>query len=214
VALTKRQWEVLDYVAGFIQKNNYSPSYDEIAGGLDLASLATVHKHLTTLCAKGYLKRGVNQSRSLDLGPKYYSDQKRRRQERAPKPAPPLEYPLQGRIAAGQPIEAAENTESVSFSDHAGDPNVFALQVRGESMVDDHILDGDYVLVERSAEARDGDIVVALVGGVETTLKRFYREPDGMARLQPANAAMEPIRVPLSDVQIQGRVLAVHRKYR
>jgi repressor LexA len=214
VALTKRQWEVLNCVAGFIQAHNYSPSYDEIAESLQLASLATVHKHLTTLCAKGYLRRGANQSRSLDLGPQYYSDQKRRRQERAPEPAPPLEYPLQGRIAAGRPIEAVENTESVSFSDHAGDPNVFALQVRGESMIEDHILDGDYVLVERSPEARDGDIVVALVGGAETTLKRFYREPHGMARLQPANAAMQPIHVPLSDVQIQGRVLAVHRKYR
>jgi repressor LexA len=212
VALTRRQRQVLDYVAGFIQKNGYSPSYDEIADGMGLASLATVHKHLTSLCNKAYLKRGANQSRSLDLGTQYYSDQKRQRQSRAAAPMP--EVPLMGRIAAGRPIEAAQNAESLSFADFLGSPNVFSLQVQGESMIDDHILSGDYVLVERTQQARDGEIVVALVGGAETTLKRFYREPGGMARLQPANASMQPIRVPLSDVQIQGRVLAVHRKYR
>ena len=213
VALTLRQKQVLDYVAGFIQKRGYSPSYDEIADGMDLASLATVHKHLTSLCNKGYLRRGVNQSRSLDLGPQYYADQKRQRQERL-RAAPAPEVPLLGRIAAGRPIEAAENAEPLSFSEFLGAPHVYALQVHGESMIDDHILSGDYVLVERTAEARDGEIIVALVGGSETTLKRFYREPGGMARLQPANAAMKPIRVPLSDLRIQGRVLAVHRKYR
>lgn len=213
LALTRRQRQVLDYVAGFIQKNGYSPSYDEIADGMGLASLATVHKHLTSLCNKGYLKRGVNQSRSLDLGQQYYSDQKRQRQGRA-SAAATAEVPLLGRIAAGRPMEAPENPESLSFADFLGSPNVYSLQVQGESMVEDHILSGDYVLVERTERARDGDIVVALVSGAETTLKRFYREPGGVARLQPANAAMQPIRVPLSDVRIQGRVLAVHRKYR
>ena len=213
VALTRRQRQVLDYVADFIQKNGYSPSYDEIASGMDLASLATVHKHVTTLCNKGYLKRGVNQSRSLDLGPEYQADVRRRKLERARQPAPSLDLPLEGRIAAGQPIEAPENRESLSFSDFLGNPRVYALQVHGESMIDDHILSGDYVLVENTTEARDGDIVVALVGASDTTLKRFYREPGGMARLQPANAAMKPIRVPLSELRIQGRVLAVHRKY-
>ena len=213
MALTRRQRQVLDYVADFIQKQGYSPSYDEIAEGMDLASLATVHKHLTTLCAKGYLKRGINQSRSLDLGPQYYADQKRQRQERALKP-PPLEIPLEGRIAAGRLLEAEANRETLSFADFQGNPHLYALEVHGESMLDDHILSGDYVLVERTDQVRDGEIVVALVGGRETTLKRFYREPDGMARLQPANAVMEPIRVPLSDLQIQGRVVAVHRKYR
>jgi repressor LexA len=212
VALTKRQRQVLDYVADFIQKHGYSPSYDEIGEGMGLASLATVHKHLTTLCHKGYLKRGVNQSRSLDLGPQYYSDLKRRRREHAF--TAPLELPLLGKIAAGKPMEAPETPESLSFSDFQDNARMFALQVQGESMIDDHILSGDYVLVERTEEVRDGDIVVALVGGAETTLKRFYREPGGMARLQPANAAMKPIRVPLSEVRIQGRVLAVHRKYK
>ena len=214
MALTRRQRQVVDYVARFIQEHGYSPSYDEIADGMGLASLATVHKHLIALCNKGYLKRGINQSRSLDLGPQYYSDQRRQRQERALRPAPPPEVPLLGRIAAGKPIEALESPEALSFSDFLGSPNVYSLQVQGESMVDDHILSGDYVLVERTEEARDGEIVVALVGGAETTLKRFYREPGGLARLQPANAAMKPIRVPLREVRIQGRVLAVHRKYR
>ncbi len=214
MALTRRQRQVLDYVAGFIQKQGYSPSYDEIAAGMDLASLATVHKHLTTLCNKGYLKRGINQSRSLDLGSQYYTDLRRQRQDRALKPSPSPEVSLEGRIAAGRPIEAAANRESLSFSDFLNNPRVYALQVHGESMIDDHILSGDYVLVERTSEVRDGEIVVALVGGSETTLKRFYREPDGTARLQPANAAMKPIRVPLENLEIQGRVLAVHRKYR
>ncbi len=210
--VTKRQKQVVDCVAGFIQKHGYSPSYEEIAGEMGLASLATVHKHVTTLCAKGYLTRGPNQSRSLDLGPQYYSDRRKQRHQRAVAPSP--ELPLEGRIAAGRPLEASRNPESLSFGDFLGKPNVFALEVRGESMIDEHILSGDYVLVERTEQARDGELVVALVGGSETTLKRFYREPDGMARLQPANAAMEPIRVPLVDLQIQGRVLAVHRKYR
>lgn len=214
MALTRRQREVLDYVAGFIQKRGYSPSFEEIAEGMDLASLATVHKHLTSLCAKNYLRRGANQSRSLDLGPQYYTDQRRQRQNRAARTAPIPEVPLLGRIAAGRPLEASENPESLSFSDFLGSPDVFALQVHGESMIEDSILSGDYVLVERIQEPHDGDIVVALVGDTETTLKRFYREPGGMARLQPANAAMKPIRVPLGDLRIQGRVLAVHRKYR
>ncbi len=211
MALTKKQRQVLDAVAGFMTRNGYSPSYEEIAEAMGLASLATVHKHLTTLCNKGYLKRGANQSRSLELGTQYYADRRRQRQERAMMPA--LDLPLEGRIAAGKLVEAEANAESLSFADFAGNPKVFALEVSGESMVDDHILSGDYVLVEKTEQARDGEIVVALVGS-ETTLKRFYREPNGMARLQPANAAMEPIRVPLGDLKIQGRVLAVHRKYR
>jgi len=213
MALTRRQRQVLDCVAGFIRERGYSPSYDEIGESMGLASLATVHKHLTALCNKGFLTRGVNQSRSLDIAPQYYADQRRRRQERAWQPAPSPELPLLGRIAAGRPVEAPQQTESVSFSDFLGNPRVHALEVSGESMIEDHILSGDYVLIERTEEPHDGDIVVALVEG-ETTLKRFYREPGGMARLQPANAAMSPLRLPLSELQIQGRVLAVHRRYR
>jgi repressor LexA len=125
-----------------------------------------------------------------------------------------MEIPLLGRIAAGAPVEAAEQRETLNFADYAGHGNTYALEVRGESMIDDHICDGDAILLERAAEVRDGDIVVALVGGSETTLKRFYREPGDMVRLQPANTALRPILVPAKEVQIQGRLLAVLRKYR
>jgi repressor LexA len=206
MALTRRQKEVLDFIADFVHQNGYSPSYEEIAAGLRLASLATVHKHITALDAKHYLKRSYNQSRSLEVSPKYVQEQKRF--EVAP------QIPLMGRIAAGAPVEAIESQASIEFSDFAGNPNVFALEVRGDSMIDDHICDGDYVLVEKTAEARDGEIVVALVGGADATLKRFFHEPNGMARLQPANSVMEPIYVPLAELQIQGRLMAVLRKYR
>jgi repressor LexA len=208
MALTRRQKQVLDFIEGFLKDNGYSPSYEEIARGLDLASLATVHKHIAALEAKHYLKRGFNQSRSLELAPKYFHELRRQR------PNAGLEIPLVGRIAAGSPVEAVAGTERLDLADFAGQENVFALEVRGDSMVEDHILSGDLVLVESTPQARDGDIVVALVRGSETTLKRFFRESDTVARLQPANAAMEPILVPLSELTIQGRVLAVLRKYR
>ena len=210
MALTKRQKEFLDFLAGFLEQKGYSPSYEEIAEGLNLASLATVHKHIQALEAKHYLKRGFNQSRSIDLAPKYFQEE-RKRQESG---LSAFEIPLVGRIAAGAPVEAVAGRDALNLGEFLADENLYALEVRGQSMIEDHICDGDVVLVERGARVKDGDIVVALVGGEETTLKRFYREPDGVARLQPANAAMPPIRVPLADLQIQGRVLAVLRKYR
>ena len=209
MALTKRQKQVVDFIAGFVSRQGYSPSYEEIARGLGLASLATVHKHITALETKGYVKRGFNQSRSLEMGPRY--QQELRRQGAVP---PVLEIPLLGRIAAGAPVEAVENRGTLNFADFAGNPGTFALEVRGESMIEDHICDGDVILLERVEEARDGDIVVALVAGSDTTLKRFYREAGGKVRLQPANAALGPIVIPASEVQIQGRLLAVLRKYR
>lgn len=124
------------------------------------------------------------------------------------------EIPLAGRIAAGTPVEAIEGQDTLQFADFAGKGDTFALQVSGESMIEDHIMNGDYVLVERAQQAQDGEVVVALVDGREATLKRFYHEPGGRIRLQPANAAMQPILVDASSVQIQGRVLAVLRKYK
>lgn len=208
MVLTRRQKEVLDFILRFLEENGYSPSYEEVAGGLGLASLATVHKHILALEAKGYLRRGFNQSRSLEVSPKYVEEVRRQRA------AVRYEVPLAGRIAAGAPVEAYQGTETLNFADFVGHRDTFALQVRGESMIDDHILDGDYVLIERATEVADGDVVVALVDGAETTLKRYYREPGGMVRLQPANAAMAPIYLPAERVQIQGRLLAVLRKYR
>ena len=209
MALTKRQKEVLDFIADFVDEHGYSPSYDEVAQGLDLASLATVHKHIQALESRGYLKRSFNQSRSLDVAPKYM--QERRRRGAVPRPA---EVPLSGRIAAGAPVEAIAGQETLQFSDFTGKGETFALEVSGESMIEDHICSGDFVLVERTGDAKDGEIVVALVNGSEATLKRLYREPNGRIRLQPANSAMGPIFVDAADLQIQGRVLAVLRKYK
>ena len=213
MALTKRQHEVLEFIAQFLADHEYSPSFEEIADGLGLASIATVHKHLTALESKGYLKRSFNQSRALELAPKYYKEQRVHRREAAMREPRGVQTPLLGVIAAGRPIETYSQPETLAFPEFAGSRNVYALKVRGESMIDDHIVEGDYVLVEQTDRVRNGEIVVALVDGSETTLKRFYLEPDGTVRLQPANAAMEPIRVPAAQVEIQGRVLAVHRKY-
>jgi repressor LexA len=207
MALTRRQKEVVDFIAQFVDENGFSPSFEEIAQALKLASLATVHKHISALQTKNYLTRGHNQSRSVDIAPKYLVERQRMRKQQS------LEVPLLGRIAAGQPVESVAERATLSFSDFLGHSDTYALEVRGDSMIEDHICDGDMILVERSNEAHDGDIVVALVGGSETTLKRLYREPGNRLRLQPANSRMKPIYVKADDVQIQGRLLAVLRKY-
>jgi repressor LexA len=173
---------------------------------MGLRSLATVHKHITNLERKGLLKRDYNRSRSIDLLPVKGIPRSR------PKPPEALRLPLMGRIAAGRPVETFENPESIGLEDITRSKEVFVLEVRGDSMQDEHIVDGDYVMVERAKNARDGEIVVALVEGAETTLKRFYREGPKV-RLQPANAMMAPIMVPAAAVQIQGRVIGVLRKY-
>lgn len=200
MSITRRQKEVLDFISGFVERNGYSPSFEEIAHGLNLRSLATVHKHITNLQEKGMLQRAHNRSRSIDVMPPPQTSSHNH------------ELPLLGRIAAGQPLEAVETAESISMSDIVGDREVFALQVRGDSMRDEHIVDGDYVFVERVSTAHEGDIIVALVRGSETTLKRYYVE-GSRVRLQPSNAEMAPIYVPASQVAIQGRVLGVMRKY-
>jgi repressor LexA len=204
MALTRRQRQVYDFIAGFVQAHGYSPSFEEIGEGLGLSSLATVHKHISNLEAKGLLKRGFNRSRSIDVLPP------RGRMKQALALSQSL--PLVGRIAAGRPLEAIENPESISLTDFTQAKDVFVLEVRGDSMQEEHIVNGDYVLVERAATAHNGEIVVALVAGADATLKRFYKE-GARVRLQPANNAMQPILVPARDVQIQGRVIGVLRKY-
>jgi len=200
MAITRRQKEVLDFLTQFVQQNGYSPSYEEIARGLELSSLATVHKHISNLQAKGLLQRAHNRSRSIDVLP---ARSTRRPTER---------LPLMGRIAAGQPVEAIESAETISLGEIIGNREVFALEVRGESMRDEHIVSGDYVLVERTRTAREGEIVVALIDGTDATLKRFYREGN-MIRLQPSNTEMAPIFAPAASVAIQGKVLGILRKY-
>jgi repressor LexA len=166
-----------------------------------------VHKHIQALEAKQYVSRNYNHSRSLDIGERFHSE------ERARLRLAGDEIPLLGRIAAGAPVEAIPNPETLHFSDFAGVENVYALQVRGESMIEDHICNGDFVLVEKADSVRNGDIVVALIEGTEATLKRYYSEADGRIRLQPANSTMEPIFVAPESLQVQGKVLAVMRKY-
>jgi len=209
MALTKRQKDVLDFIADFVEENGYSPSYEELAQGLKLASLATVHKHIQALESRNYLRRLFNQSRSLEVSAKYVQERRRSRQSTRA-----AEVPLAGRIAAGSPVEAIEGQDTLQFADFAGKGDTFALQVTGESMIEDHILSGDYVLVEKTQQAKDGEIVVALVHGRETTLKRLYHDPDGRIRLQPANSSMQPIILDAANVQVQGRVLAVLRKFK
>lgn len=208
MALTRRQKEVLEFLAEFIEKNRYSPSYEEIAEGLSLNSLATIHKHISSLESKGYLRRAFNQSRSLEIAPRYAAEVEKRKAAETG-----LAVPFMGKIAAGVPVEAFAQPETLQFQDFAGDSSTYALQVRGESMIEDHICNGDFVLIQKTESVRDGDIVVALVEGAETTLKRLYREPNGQVRLQPANSSMEPIFVPASSLQVQGKLIAVLRKY-
>jgi repressor LexA len=206
MAVTRRQRQVYDFISEFVQKNGYSPSFEEIGKGLDLSSLATVHKHISNLEKKGLLTRDYNRSRSIDLLP----PKGRLRQAMSVNSAVVL--PLVGRIAAGQPIEAVENPETISLADFVRSKEVFVLAVRGSSMQDEAILDGDYVLVEKTKIAHNGDLVVALLEGTEATLKRFFHEGDKI-RLQPSNATMRPIVVPAASVEIQGRVIGVLRKY-
>ncbi|HTT25093.1 MAG TPA: transcriptional repressor LexA [Candidatus Sulfotelmatobacter sp.] len=205
MALTKRQREIYDFIDRFVKDNGYSPSFEEIGDGMSLSSLATVHKHISNLERKGLLKRDYNRSRSIDLLPPKKSSRQ---------PAPPsFELPLLGRIAAGRPVEALENAQTINFADFTrSSSDVFVLEVRGDSMQDEAILDGDYILVEKTSVVRNGEIVVALVDGTETTLKRIYKEGENV-RLQPSNATMKPIIVPAAAVQIQGRVIGVLRKY-
>jgi len=237
MALTRRQKQVLDFLVDFINQRGYSPSFSEIGVGLRLSSLATVHKHLQNLEKKGFIRRGRNRSRSVEVvavpgnvpfaktalrafsGTPSRSSGRPHQASAAEVFTPPLllgklEFPLLGRIAAGQPVEAVANPETFSFGDFtSGRGSIFVLKVKGDSMVDDHICDGDYILVEGASTAENGEIVVALVDGTDATLKRFFREAGDKVRLQPANAQMDPIILPARDVKIQGRVIGVLRKY-
>jgi repressor LexA len=202
MALTKRQSEVLGYLQGHIQAKGYAPSFEEIAEQFSFQSLATVHEHLTNLERKGYIHRVHNESRAIEILPP-------RGQVGA------TELPVLGRVAAGTPIESLMTGDTLAVPDGLlprRGPN-YALQVQGQSMVDDHIVDGDYVVVHGRQTAENGEMVIALVNGSEATVKRFYREPGGWIRLQPANTTMQPLRFQERDVLIQGVVVGVIRKY-
>ncbi|MEW6323600.1 MAG: transcriptional repressor LexA [Acidobacteriota bacterium] len=199
--LTKRQREILDYLNEFIQQHGYAPSLEEIGKRFSLSSLATVHKHLTNLQEKGFIRRSWNRSRSVELLPS-------RTGGRA------VELPLSGYVAAGMPIEAVAGNETISVPESlvSGRRDTYVLRVRGDSMIDEQIRDGDWVIVENRQSVDNGEMVIALVGGSDATLKKFYKE-NGRVRLQPANQSMPPIVLDPDTVQIQGVVVGVMRKY-
>lgn len=200
MVLTKRQREILDYITRFVDEKGYSPSLMEIARHFRLSSVATVHKHVDNLKKKGYVTKTWNANRSLDLT------------DRAVSPRS-VRVPLVGRVAAGQPIEAIQEHEVIAVpEDMVGRATTFVLEVRGDSMIDEHIRDGDYVIVEERPRARNGEMVIALIDGEETTLKKFFREGEKV-RLQPANPELDPIVVDGRRVRIQGVVTGVLRKY-
>lgn len=202
MALTKRQREILDYLQKHIEAHGYAPSFEEIAEHFQFQSLATVHEHLSNLERKGVIRRSYNESRAIEiLPPRGVSGAS--------------EIPLLGAVAAGLPIESLAHEESIAVPDEMlprRGPN-YALRVRGQSMIDEHIMDGDVVVVHGRQTAENGEMVIALVNGAEATVKRFYREGGGYVRLQPANAEMQPMRFHERDLLIQGVVVGVIRRY-
>ena len=200
--LTKRQKEILDHIEWFIAERGYAPSFQEIAHYFGYSSLATVHEHLSNLERKGFIRKSYNESRSIELV--------------KPDPGPhAVELPLFGAVAAGLPIDAIPQIETLTVP-----PDMvrrgresYVLKVQGDSMIDEQIKNGDYIVVSAQDNAENGQMVVALVNGDSATVKKLYREPGNRVRLQPANAAVEPIVVDARDVQVQGVVVGVIRKY-
>ena len=200
--LTKRQREILSYLSDYNETNGYAPSFEEIASKFNYNSLATVHEHLTNLERKGYIKRGYNESRAIEILPSEMFQRS-------------IELPLLGTVAAGSPLEMYSVGESMTVPDGFLKRNGghYVLKVRGESMIDEQIRDGDYVVVNDRQTADNGEMVIAMLDDSGATVKRFYRERDGRIRLQPANEAMAPIWVREGELRIQGIVVGVLRKY-
>lgn len=200
--LTKRQREILNYLTAYTEQNGYAPSFEEIAESFNYNSLATVHEHLSNLERKGYIQRSYNESRAITILPSEAVSRA-------------VELPLLGAVAAGYPIEALDHNETItvpeSFIGRGG--NHYVLRVRGMSMIDEQIRDGDFVVVNERPRADNGETVIALIDGNSATVKKYYRERDGRIRLQPANQTMDPIFVNENDVKIQGVVVGVLRRY-
>ena len=195
--LTKRQREIYEYLKDHMRSRGYAPSIAEIGKQFHLSSPATVHKHLTHLEEKGLIRKQQNLSRAIEI---------------IPESGNTLSYHVLGEIAAGKPIEALDQLEVVDLLPDAGDKDVFVLRVKGNSMIEDHIQNGDYVIVERRNVAENGETVVALIDNDRVTLKRFYREGERI-RLQPSHPNMKPIFVREGDFAIQGVVISVLRKF-
>jgi repressor LexA len=200
--LTRRQKQVLEYLERHILQHGYAPSFEEIAEEFSFRSLATVHEHLTNLERKGYIRRDHHASRAIELKPQ-------------PGQSGATELPLLGQVAAGEPIEALSSPDTIAVPNEMLPRRgaAYVLRVRGQSMIDDHIDDGDYVVVHNRNAADNGEMVIALVEGTSATVKRYFREPGGWIRLQPANDHMQPIRVHEDNLLVQGVVVGVIRRY-
>ena len=196
--LTKRHKEILDFINDFIDEKGYAPSYREIGQAFGLSSTATVAEHIQTLQSKGYLKTDHNEARSIAI----IDDEK----------AEAIFLALAGLITAGEPIEAVETQEKIAIpADLVKDKTkTYVLKVKGQSMIEEGIFDGDYVVVEKNPQPKNGQVVVALLENSLATLKKFYKEANRI-RLQPANSSMKPIFA--KNVLVQGVVRAVIRKF-
>lgn len=202
MSLTKKQKQILDYIEEFVKEFGYAPSYREIGEHFGLTSPATIFQHIKSLEDKGYIKVKTGEARSIEI----IGDGTISYNERI------IELPLAGLITAGEPIEAIEESETISIpSEMKPIGDCFALLVKGESMIEEGIHDGDYVIVEKKNTAKNGDTVVALIDNQFATLKKFYKEK-GYIRLQPANKTMKPIKVK-GDLRVQGKVVGLIRKY-
>jgi len=201
MALTRRQKEILDYITAYIDEFGYAPSFEEVAEHFDYTSLATVHEHVSNLERKGYIRKAYNQSRSIELV----------RGNAAPVG---IELPLLGEVAAGLPIETIVGRETILVPPdllRKGGDN-YVLRVSGNSMIDEQIRDGDYIIVNSRPVAENGEMVIALIDGEAATVKKLYREREGRIRLQPANESLEPMIFPADRVTIQGVVVGVIRR--
>lgn len=197
--ITRRQKEILDFLRNFLERRGYSPTLEEIAAHFQMASLNGVYKHLRALERRGFIRRLANQARSIQI--------------LDPESAGRATLPLLGYVVAGRPIEAVSNVEEISVPESfLTRRRNYVVQVRGDSMIDEHIQDGDYVIVEERSEAQNGELVVALIDGENATLKRYYRE-GGSIRLQPAHPRLQPLLLGEDRVQIQGVVVGIMRKY-
>jgi len=200
--LTKRQKQMVDYLEHYIGEHGYAPTLAEVGLYFGLSSLATVHKHLKNLEGKGFIRRTHNHSRALEIMGKSEGV------------AGAREISLLGQVAAGLPIEAVEGPDTITVPEEfVRRDSTFCLRVKGQSMIDEGIRDGDYIIVESREEANQGETVVALIGG-EATVKKYFRENDGRVRLQPANPTMDPIYVDDESLHIRGVVVGLMRHYR
>lgn len=197
--LTKRQKEILDFLQEYLARNGYAPRFEEIAEHFSYASLGTVHEHLENLRRKGYIRKSYKEWRSIEL---------------EPGPSTAVDLPLLGTVAAGVPIEAIIEQENVTVPEEMiGRGSNYVLRVQGDSMIDEHIQDGDYIVVNSRQTAQNGEMVVALVDGDSATVKKFYQEPSGQVRLQPANPNMAPLYYAPDQITLQGIVVGVIRRY-